>query len=50
MGVASLALLTYAFIGFQSRISEMRATMERDLAGNPFKGLGDVMMQSVQLE
>jgi len=49
-GLISLALLVYAFVGFQSRIEEMRAAMDRDLAGNPFKGLGEVMLQSVHLD
>lgn len=49
-GIVSLALLGYTFIAFRSRIAEMRAAMEHDLAGNPFKGIGEAMMQSVQLQ
>jgi hypothetical protein len=50
MGIVSLALLAFTFVNFQSRISEIRASVERDLAGNPFRGLGDMMLQSVQLQ
>ena len=49
-GIVSLALLAYTFIAFRSRIAEMRAAMDRDLADNPFKGIGEAMMQSVQLQ
>jgi hypothetical protein len=49
-GVASLLLLGYTFVAFRARIAEMRATMDRDLADNPFKGIGEAMMQSVQLQ
>lgn len=49
-GIFSLALLGYTFIAFRSRLAEMRATIERDLAGNPFAGIGEAMMQSVQLQ
>jgi hypothetical protein len=49
-GIVSLALLGYTFIAFRSRIAEMRGVMERDLADNPFKGIGEAMMQSVQLQ
>jgi len=50
MGAISFALLAFTFFAFQARISEMRASLERDLAGNPFRGLGDMMLQSVQLQ
>jgi len=31
-------------------MSEAKATMQAQLAGNPFAGLGDLAMQSVQLQ
>lgn len=49
-GLISLLLLGYTFIAFRSRIAEMRAAMDRELADNPFKGIGEAMMQSVQLQ
>lgn len=49
-GFVSLTLLGYTFITFRSRIAEMRAAMDRDLADNPFKGIGEAMMQSIQLQ
>jgi hypothetical protein len=49
-GLVSLLLLGYTFVAFRVRIAEMRAAMDRDLGGNPFKGIGEAMMQSVQLQ
>lgn len=49
-GLGSLGLLTYTFFQFQSRISDMKADMEINLAGNPFRGLADVAIQSVQIQ
>jgi hypothetical protein len=49
-GVLSLAILGYTFYNVQTRIAEMRANMERDLAGNPFAGLARGMMEGVQLQ
>jgi hypothetical protein len=49
-GVVSLLLLGYTFVAFRARIAEMRAAMDRDLADNPFRGIGEAMMQSVQLQ
>jgi len=49
-GTASLALLTIVWLSLRERISEMQASMNRDLEGNPFRGIADAMSQSVQLE
>jgi hypothetical protein len=49
-GLLSLGILGYTFYSLQSRIAEMRANMERDLAGNPFAGLARGMMEGVQLQ
>lgn len=49
-GGATIALLLFTFFSLQSRISEMRAEMQTELAGNPFRGLGEAMMQSVQMQ
>ena len=48
-GLGSLALLTYVYFTFQSKISEMRAEMASQDLGM-FSGLGEMMMQSVQLQ
>ena len=49
-GIASLVAMLFTFINFQSRISQAKADMEWELEGNPFRGLADMAMQSVQLE
>lgn len=49
-GVLALAFIAFNFWLMQSRISSMRAELERDLAGNPFRGLGDMMLQAVQIQ
>lgn len=49
-GFLSLGLLAFTFINFQWRISEVRSQMEKQMANNPFKGLGDLMFNSIQLQ
>jgi len=49
-GVGSLLLLAYTFVRIQSALGTMRSDMEKNLAGNPFRGIGEAMMQSVQLQ
>ena len=49
-GLASAAVLTFTFIAFQVRVSDIKSTMNRDLEGNPFRGLADVAVQGIQLE
>ena len=49
-GLGSLGLLAFTFFQFQTRISQMKAEMEINLAGNPFRGLADAAMQSVQIQ
>lgn len=49
-GVGSLGILLFTFINFQSRMSQATADLESQLAGNPFRGLADLAMQSVQLQ
>jgi hypothetical protein len=49
-GVGSLAVMAFTFINFQMKISDMKSQMESQLAGNPFRGLADMAMQSVQLQ
>lgn len=46
----SLAVMLFSFFNFQSGMSQARAEMENDLAGNPFRGLADMAMESVQLQ
>ncbi len=49
-GLGALGLLAYTFIEFRSRMSEVESQMETQLAGNPFRGLADMAVQSVQLQ
>jgi hypothetical protein len=45
-----LGLLTFTFIRFQSGMTEMRSKMDSELADNPFRGLAEVAVSSVQLQ
>jgi len=49
-GLLSLALMAYTFVTVQTRLSEAQAKMKSELEGNPFAGIADVAMQSVQLQ
>ena len=49
-GGASLAIIAFTFIRFQSGINEVKRQMEADLHGNPFAGLAQLAVQSVQLQ
>lgn len=49
-GAGSLSGMLFTFVNFQSKMSEMKSQMESQLAGNPFRGLADMAMQSVQLQ
>ncbi len=52
-GIGSLGVILFTFIKFQaimSIMSQAKADMELELAGNPFRGLAVMAMQSVQLQ
>jgi len=46
----SFALIGITFFYYQSEISNIKAATDRELAGNPFRGLADVAMASLRLE
>jgi hypothetical protein len=48
--LGSAAVLAFTFFNLQSTISEGKRQMESDLKDNPFRGLADLAMQSVQLQ
>lgn len=48
-GLASLALLSYVYVTFQTKMSEIRAELASQDLGI-FSGLGQMMVQSVQLQ
>jgi hypothetical protein len=49
-GISSLGIMLFTFMNFQSKMSEAKSDMESELAGNQFRGLVDMAMQSVQLQ
>ena len=48
--VASLLLILGKFWWLQHSINELKNGVDQELAGNPFRGLADVTMASIQLE
>jgi len=49
-GLGSMAIMTFTFINFQMALSNTRTQMETELTGNPFRGIADMAMQSVQIQ
>jgi hypothetical protein len=49
-GTLSLALLLMGFLRLRNGLAEIRTSMETELADNPFRGLGEAMLGSVQIQ
>lgn len=49
-GLASGGLMLFTFINIQSRISDMKTSLNKSLAGNPFRGIADAAAQAVQIQ
>jgi len=49
-GLSSMAILAFTFINFQIKMSDVKTQMEIELTGNPFRGIADMAIQSVQLQ
>lgn len=49
-GGAAIAILTFDLWNFFHKMSLSKADMQREMAGNPFGGLAEVAMQSIQLQ
>lgn len=49
-GLGSLVMIAYTFINLQTRMASVREEMQKSLEGNPFAGLGDLALQSVQMQ
>jgi len=49
-GIGSLAVMIFTFVNFQMRLSDAQAQVESQLSDNPFRGLADIAMQSVQIQ
>jgi hypothetical protein len=49
-GFASLGVLAFTFVTFQSRMSQVRSQIQKELADNPFRSLAEMATQSIQLQ
>lgn len=49
-GGIGLAVMIFTLSAFSYRMAEVKGDMERDLAGNPFRGLADAAISAVQLQ
>ena len=49
-GMGTLAMMVYTYMNITRGIAEMKSQMNRELAGNPFRGIADAAMQSVQMQ
>ena len=49
-GAAALLTVGYTFVRIQSALSDLRARLDTDLADNPFRGLAEAAMGSIQMQ
>ncbi len=49
-GTGSLGVMIFTFINLKSKISEANADIDSELADNLFSGLGEMALESVQLQ
>lgn len=49
-GLGALGVLTFTFVNFQMRMSELKSEMHTQLADSPFRGLANMALQSIQLQ
>jgi hypothetical protein len=49
-GATALGVLSFTYLHLQAAMTSAASSMNSDLAGNPFKGLGEAMIQSVQIQ
>jgi hypothetical protein len=49
-GLGSLAMILFTFISFQNVVSDMKSEMRADLEGNPFAGMAEAMIGTVQIQ
>jgi hypothetical protein len=47
---ACTGMMLFTFTRFYSAMDEMKKSMDTSLSGNPFRGLADMAMQSVQMQ
>jgi hypothetical protein len=48
--VGAGGVLAFTFFNFQSNIKQATTQLQTDLKDNPFRGLADVAVQSIQLQ
>jgi hypothetical protein len=49
-GIGASAVMLFTFVNFQSKLGQLKSQMDTDLSGNPFRGLLDMAVQSIQLQ
>ena len=49
-GGGSLAILAFTFINFQVRMTQVQSEMKESMKDNPFGGLGEAMLNTVQIQ
>lgn len=49
-GLASLGVIAFSFVRLQSAMAEMDARMDEELSDNPFRGLAEAAMESIQIQ
>jgi len=49
-GFLSLGMMSFTFVSFQNRLAQMHEQMDRRLGDNPFRGLAELAVGSVQLQ
>ncbi len=49
-GLGSIGIMVFTFVNFQLSLANTMAQMETELVGNPFRGIADMAMQSVQIQ
>ena len=49
-GLGSMGIMVFTFVNFQISLANTMTQMETELVGNPFRGIADMAMQSVQIQ
>jgi hypothetical protein len=49
-GLGTLAMIAFTFVRIQSVIGDMKSNMRSDLQGNPFAGMAEAMLGTVQIQ
>lgn len=49
-GALASGLMIFTYVNLQSRLADTQEQVAQELSGNPFRGMADTMVQSIQLE